>query len=154
MNAPIVRVALPLAAVLAAVGLGVAAYLAFTHYAHQPIACSGIGDCEYVNSTEYAELAGIPVAVLGAGAYAAMFALAGVAWLRGNATALAVAWATSLAGFAFSAYLTYIELYVIDAICVYCVVSACVMTALFGALTACVLAARDDIFGPAEMALD
>lgn len=154
MNAGFVRAALPLAAVLAVVGLGVATYLTITHYGDQPIACNGIGDCEYVNSSEYAKLAGFPVAILGAGAYAAMFLLIGLAWLRGNATALALAWAIGLASFAFSVYLTYIELYVIDAICVYCVVSATIMTALFAVLSACVLRARDEIFGAAELALD
>ncbi len=154
MNAGFVRALLPLAGVLSAVGLGVAMYLTVTHYGDQPIACSGLGDCDYVNSTEYAKLAGIPVALLGAGAYATMLLLIGAAWLRRAATALALAWATGLAAFAFSAYLTYVELYVIDAICVYCVVSASVMTALFVVLSAAVIAAKDDIFGVADLALD
>jgi uncharacterized membrane protein len=61
---------LALAAVLAFAGLGVATYLSVTHATGQPIACSGVGDCGYVNSSEYAKVAGVPVAALGAAAYA------------------------------------------------------------------------------------
>ena len=112
-------------------GLGVAAYLTTVHYAGQPIACGGVGDCEYVNSTRYADLFGVPVALLGALAYATMLITVVAALVRRQEALLAGAWAVAAASFAFSMYLTYIELRVIDAICVYCVVSASLMTVLF-----------------------
>jgi uncharacterized membrane protein len=143
--------ALSLAAiVLALAGFGVATYLTVVHYAQQPIACSGIGDCEYVNSTKYAKVAGAPVALLGAVSYATMAALIAASWLRRDALLLFVAWTLAAASFAFSLYLTYVELWVIDAICVYCVVSATTMTALFGTLSALVWLRRDHIFGDEE----
>jgi uncharacterized membrane protein len=117
-------------------GLGVATYLTTVHYAGQPIACGGVGDCEYVNSTKYADLFGVPVALLGALAYATMFVTIVAALLRKQEALLAGAWAVAAASFALSMYLTYIELRVIDAICVYCVVSASLMTALFLLLSA------------------
>ena len=132
------RLLLPLAALLAVVGCGIAGYLTVVHYADQPIACSSIGDCELVNSSKYAELAGLPVALLGAGAYVALFVLIAAAWLRRDPTALLAAWGVALASFAFSMYLTYVELRVLHAICVYCVGSASVMTALLLVLTASV----------------
>ncbi|HET6615732.1 MAG TPA: vitamin K epoxide reductase family protein [Dehalococcoidia bacterium] len=141
------RGALLLAAALATAGLGIALYLTVVHYGDQPIACNGIGDCEYVNSSEYAKLLGIPVALIGAAAYATMLAGSIAAWLRRDALLLLAAWGVALASFAFSIYLTYIELEVLEAICVYCVASASVMTALFAALSAAVWMARDDVFG-------
>jgi uncharacterized membrane protein len=69
------------------------------------------------------------------------------AWLRRDATLLLVAWGVALASFAFSMYLTYVELWVLEAICVYCVASAIVATGLFVALSGAVWFARRDVFG-------
>jgi uncharacterized membrane protein len=130
---------------LSVLGVGVATYLTVVHYAHQPIACNGIGDCEYVNSSEYAKVAGVPVALMGTASYATLAALIAIAWLRQDSMLLLVAWAVALASFAFSMYLTWIELEVLEAICVYCVVSAFTMTALFASLTAIVWTKRDEV---------
>jgi len=140
-----VRLALPLAALLALGGLGVATYLVVVHYAHQPIACNSIGDCEYVNSSRYAKVAGVPVALMGAVSYGMLAALVGAAWLRRDAMLLLGGWALALAAFAFSMYLTYIELRVLYAICVYCVASAGIMSALFAVLSLALWGARDEI---------
>lgn len=126
-----VRVSLGLTSVLAAAGLGIALYLAVVHYAGQPIVCTGIGDCEYVNSSEYADIGGVPVAALGAGAYATMLALAGYTLVRGSAIALSALWGVAAASFAFSLYLTYVELFVLEAICAWCVGSAALATGIF-----------------------
>jgi uncharacterized membrane protein len=132
------RMLLAAAALLSLGGLGIATYLTVVHYAHQPIACTAIGDCAYVNSSTYASLAGVPVALLGAGAYASMLALIVGAWVRRSPEMLVAAWGVALASFGFSMYLTYIELRVLEAICVYCVASASVVTALFAVLSASV----------------
>jgi uncharacterized membrane protein len=151
------RLILALAAVVALGGLGVATYLAVVHYAGQPIVCSAVGDCELVNSSDYAKLGPLPVALLGAIAYTAMLALVAVSWLRLDATALLAAWGIALASFVFSAYLTYIELFVLDAICVYCVASASLVSALFLLLSAAVWfqqpggAARSDGLGEGRL---
>jgi uncharacterized membrane protein len=150
MSAVCVRSALALAALLAAAGLGIATYLTVTHYGDQPIACNGLGDCEYVNSSEYAKLLGVPVALVGAVAYATMLLASVGALLRREPAVLLAAWGVALASFGFSMYLTYIELRVLEAICVYCVASATVATALFVALSAALWWARGDVF-PSEV---
>ncbi len=115
------------AAVLALVGLGVAGYLTWVHYADlEPICAGGSGGCEKVQSSDYAELAGIPVALLGLIGYGAILASL---MLPGDLGRFAGA-VLSLAGFGFSAWLTYVELFEIDAICQWCVASAVIMTAL------------------------
>jgi uncharacterized membrane protein len=146
------RTALLVAVMFSTAGLGIALYLTVVHYGDQPIACSGVGDCEYVNSSEYAKLLGIPVALIGAAAYATMLAGSIAAWLRRDAMVLLAAWGVALASFAFSVYLTYIELEVLEAICVYCVASASVMTSLFAALSAAVWMSRDEVFGDGDHA--
>jgi uncharacterized membrane protein len=129
---------------LAMGGFGVAAYLAVTHLGDQPIACNGLGDCNYVNSSEYAKVAGVPVSLLGAGAYAVIAALTLMAWRARSFELLLAAWGMALASFAFSAYLTWIELRVLEAICIYCVASAVIITALFAALTVASSRLRDE----------
>src|SRR3954453_20078014 len=113
--------------VLALIGAGIAGYLTWVHYGHLKIVClAGGGGCEKVQSSSYAELAGVPVAVLGLIGY--VLILASLA-LPEDPGALAAAF-LSLVGFGFSAYLTYVELAKIDAVCQWCVASAVIMTAL------------------------
>jgi len=125
-------------------GLGIALYLTVAHASDRPIACTGIGDCNYVNSSEYAEVAGIRVAALGGVAYATLLALVVATALTRARLPLVVAWGLSLATFAFSVYLTYVELFVIDAICVWCVASALFFTVIFLALGGLVLTAQEE----------
>ncbi|MHB8684472.1 MAG: vitamin K epoxide reductase family protein [Dehalococcoidia bacterium] len=147
-------VALPLAAALSLTGAGIAVYLTVVHFAHQPIACSSIGNCELVNSSQYAKVGAIPVALLGAGAYLSMLGLVVGAWLRRDATLLLAAWGIALTSSAFSTYLTYIELRVLYAVCVYCVASASVVTVLLAVLSVGVWGARDELLGAAAGAVE
>ncbi len=134
-------------ALLAIAGVCIATYLTVVHYADQPIVCSSIGDCELVNSSKYASLAGVPVALLGAGAYASMLLLMAGSWIRRSPELLLAAWGIALASFGFSMYLTYIELQVLDAICIYCVGSASIATALLAVLSAGVWLVRRELLG-------
>ena len=112
---------------IALAGIAIASYLTWVHYADTQAVCvGGGGGCERVQTSEYAEVAGVPVAVIGLIGYVAV--LAAIA-TPGESAMLAAALG-GLAGFGFSAYLTYLELFVIDAICQWCVASAVVMTAL------------------------
>ena len=114
-------------AALALAGLGVAGYLTWVHYADlDPVCVGGGGGCERVQSSDYAELAGVPVALLGLIGYGAILASLLVPGGAGRFTGALLA----LAGFGFSAWLTYVELFEIDAICQWCVASAVIMTAL------------------------
>jgi uncharacterized membrane protein len=113
--------------VLALIGTGIAGYLTWVHYGHLKIVClSGGGGCEKVQSSSYAELAGVPVAVLGLIGYVAILLSL---LLPREESALAAAF-ISLVGFGFSMYLTWAELFRIHAICQWCVASATVMTIL------------------------
>jgi uncharacterized membrane protein len=103
-------------AALALLGLGISAYLTWVHYAGIDPVCTGISDCERVQSSDYAELVGIPVAVIGVVGYAAILASLRA---RVDVTALLAYLAV-----AFSGYLTWAELFRIEAICQWCVVSA------------------------------
>ena len=114
------------ALVLAVVGIAIAAYLTYVHYAGIELACS-TGGCEVVQTSEWAEVYGLPVAVLGLFGYLSI--LASLLALRGDAQ-LFVSAALSLVGFAYSGYLTYQELFTIKAICQWCVASAVVLTLL------------------------
>ena len=114
------------AIVLALVGLGIASYLTYVHYEDIHPVCGLGGDCVKVQTSEWSKLAGIPVAVLGLVAYATIL----VSLFVPGEQALIAGALTALVGFGFSAYLTYRELFTIDAICQWCVASAIVMTLL------------------------
>jgi uncharacterized membrane protein len=114
-------------AVLALAGLAVAGYLTWVHYAGlEPVCVGGGGGCERVQSSQWADLAGVPVAVLGLAGYAAILASLALPEELGAQVAAFL----SLVGFGFSAWLTYVEIAKIDAICQWCVASAAIMTAL------------------------
>jgi uncharacterized membrane protein len=113
--------------VLALVGLAIAGYLTWVHYAGlQPFCVGGGGSCERVQSSQWSELAGIPVAVLGLVGYALILASLALPEDLGRAAAALLA----LVGAGFSAWLTYVEIAKIDAICQWCAASAVVMAAL------------------------
>jgi uncharacterized membrane protein len=91
-----------------------------------PAFCSPGGGCDVVNSSPYSEIFGIPLAVLGAGAYLGLILALIVEKVQISlkGTSLLVQLGISLIGVLYSAYLTYLEIVVIKAICPYCVVSA------------------------------
>src|SRR4051794_218634 len=114
-------------AILAVLGTGIAGYLTYVHYAHASVLCvAGSKACETVQSSSYPELTGIPVALLGLAGY---LSILGSLLVAGEAGRMATAF-LALVGFGFSAYLTWAELFRIDAICQWCVASALVMTAI------------------------
>jgi uncharacterized membrane protein len=112
-------------AATATIGLAIAAYLTVVHYAHTSPICS-TGGCEQVQRSSYAKLGGVPVALLGLLAYAAIIA---TATRRGVEVALAGA-VVALAGAGFSAYLLWAQIARIHAICQWCIGSDVVMGCL------------------------
>ena len=102
-------------AVVTVVGVAIAAYLTYVHYAHTAPICT-TGGCEKVQKSKYAELGGVPVALLGLIAYVVLFA---TAFVRGLAAAFAGV-LVSLIGVAFSGYLLWAQLGPIGAICQWC----------------------------------
>ena len=113
-------------AVCCLVGIGVAGYLAYVHYAGVHPLCLASGGCERVQSSHYAKLAGMPVAVIGVAGYLGILASLLLPGEAGRSLTALLA----LIGFGVSAYLTYLELFRIRALCQWCVASAVLMTAL------------------------
>ena len=116
---------------VALAGLGVAAYLTYVHYQPEALVCTAGGGCETVQESSYAELVGIPVALLGVLTYVAVLVL--VAWDSELARTLAAAIALTAAGFA--VYLIVLQAFVIDAWCVWCLVNDLVIVPLLVVLT-------------------
>lgn len=116
---------------LVVVGLGISGYLSYIETTHTLAICGPVGNCNLVQTSPYARLAGVPVAVLGFLAYLAM----GVLWALAE---FGAGWPAELAplgllglatfGTAFSAYLTFLEPFVIKAVCMWCVTSAVTIT--------------------------
>jgi uncharacterized membrane protein len=125
--------------VLALAGIGIAGYLTYVHYEELSPLCT-TGGCEKVQSSEYAKVSGVPVPLIGLVGYVAIFASLLV---RGELARLATA-AMAYGGFVFSVYLTYLELFTIEAICQWCVASAVVMTLIAIFATIRVLLIGDD----------
>jgi hypothetical protein len=119
---------------LSLIGLGVAAYLTYVETQSVQAFCGPVGDCNAVQASSYARLWGIlPVGLLGAFGYIAILA----AWWVGRqklgwlSTYAPVAlFGMALFGTIFSVYLTYLEIFVIKAVCIWCVSSAIIIALL------------------------
>ena len=122
---------------VALAGLGIATYLTVVHYTGAAPACAIAHGCEVVQSSAYAKLAGVPVALLGLAGYVAI--LAGL--LRDGEVARTATALTALVGAGFSLWLTYVEVFRLEAICIWCVGSAVCMVALAGLTIARLLSA-------------
>lgn len=118
--------------VLSVIGAAIAGYLTWAHYNESVLVCA-VGNCGTVQKSAYATIGPVPIAILGVGMYIVMGLLAAGRlhnWLpMSYRQATMAAWAIALAGFAYALYLTYLEIWVIKAICQWCVGSA-VVTAL------------------------
>jgi uncharacterized membrane protein len=117
---------------VALAGMAIAGYLTWVHYDEAALVCVAGGGCETVQQSSYAELAGVPVALLGLLGYAAIFAL--VLWDTPNARLGAAALA--VVGLAFSVYLIVLQLFVIDALCVWCLANDVLIAPALAVLTA------------------
>jgi uncharacterized membrane protein len=112
---------------LTIVGIGVAGYLTYVHYAGIKPACTAGGSCIKVQTSEWSKLDGVPVALIGLIGYVAI--LATLLAPDRDETRLSTVGLT-LIGFGFSAYLTYRELFSIHAVCEWCASSAGILTIL------------------------
>jgi len=112
---------------LAVLGLGVATYLTYVHYAGIKPACTAGQSCVKVQTSQWSKLDGVPVALIGLIGYVVI--LATLLARDREETRLATLGVT-LIGFGFSAYLTYRELFSIHAVCEWCALSAVIMTVL------------------------
>jgi uncharacterized membrane protein len=123
---------------LALAGVGIAGYLTYVHYAGLHPICGVSHGCETVQTSPYASLFGIPVALIGLITYVLLL----LSLKLPDERVLLSGYALTLIGFGFSMYLTYREVFTIHAICSWCVSSAIVFTLLATLGTARVLSAE------------
>ncbi|HWS24617.1 MAG TPA: vitamin K epoxide reductase family protein [Anaerolineales bacterium] len=115
------------------IGLVVSVYMAIYNYTDNDSMCLGSGDCSTVNASRFSEFYGIPVGLIGVFGYIALFLMLyyedkfSITQKNGNLPFFA----SSLLGFLFTIYLIYIEIWILDAICPFCLVSQITMTILF-----------------------
>jgi len=114
------------AVAVALIGLGIATYLTIVHYAGGAPVCAIAHGCATVQKSRYAEFAGVPVAVLGLLGYVALL----VSLARDTEAFRTAAAFIAIAGAAFSGWLTYVEVFKLHAICIWCVGSAICMALL------------------------
>ena len=120
--------------VLSILGLGASIYLTYVEFTHTRALCGPVGDCNAVQSSPYAKLFGIiPIGL--AGAFGCIALLVTWLWQRFRSDPFAriagpAMFGMALFGTLFSIYLTYLELFVIHAVCIWCLSSAVIITAL------------------------
>jgi uncharacterized membrane protein len=124
-------------AALALVTTGIAAYLVYTHYAGGSVVCS-TGGCETVERSRYADVFGVPVALVGLlGSAAILLTLA-----RGDLPARVAGVAVTGCGLVFAAYLVVVQLAVLGAVCEWCIANDALVAVL---AVLAVLRARPDL---------
>jgi len=131
--APAARGLSLLTPILALLGVGISGYLTYVKLSATQAVCLGLGECETVQNSPYSVILGIPIAILGLLTYLAIIALWW--WSQDQQRPYAeltpmLLFGITLFGFLYSAYLTYLELFVLKAICPWCVASAILMTVL------------------------
>jgi uncharacterized membrane protein len=122
---------------VALAGLAIATYLTVVHYTGGEPVCAIAHGCATVQKSDYASLAGIPVALLGVLGYLAILA----SLARDDEGARTATALLSIVGLGFSGWLTYVEVAELNAICIWCVGSAICMTLLAGLSVARLLTA-------------
>jgi uncharacterized membrane protein/thiol-disulfide isomerase/thioredoxin len=126
-NAPVPQVQSWLVFILALLGLGIAAYMAYVATNQMDAVCGPIGDCNIVQSSVYAQIMGIPISVLGVLNYTTVIVL-WIIWKFGSGRLAKLSilglLGLTLFGVLFSIYLTGLELFVILAVCMWCIASA------------------------------
>ncbi|HVD40926.1 MAG TPA: vitamin K epoxide reductase family protein [Solirubrobacterales bacterium] len=116
-------------AFVAALGIGVATYVAIAEAnGGSPVCLAGGSGCETVAKSSWSHVAGVNIAVFGIVGYVLLLATAFFA----NDLARFAGFALALGGFGYSVFLTYVELFKLEAVCQWCLASAVLMTILFG----------------------
>jgi uncharacterized membrane protein len=119
--------------ILAGIGLIDALYLTGVKLSNTYTLCGPIGNCETVNTSQYSQVFGIPIALIGAAAYFLILILLLIEnrndyWVDYSPM---LVFGISLAGVLYSAYLTFLEIAVIKAICPYCILSFIIIISIF-----------------------
>jgi uncharacterized membrane protein len=127
---------------LAVFGGVIAGYLLTARVLGEAPACGPVHGCDTVAASQYATVLGVPVALFGVVFSVVLTAACLVWWRRADRRALYAAYGLGLAGVAAVAYLTYLELFVIEAVCIWCATFAATVVA--GWIVALLAARRAD----------
>jgi len=117
--------------ILSILGIGVSGYLTYIHFSGQPIFCGGSSSCETVNASRYAFIGQLPIAVLGLGMYIAIGLLSLIPPDEDRVWPAQLLFGFSVIGVLYSAYLTYVELFILRAVCWWCATSAVLILLIF-----------------------
>ena len=129
------------AAIVSLAGLADALYLTVEHVTGQSVRCTIVAGCSEVLSSQYAVVAGVPLALIGAAAYFGVFSLATLAAFGYRSASLLLT-PLVLLMFLVSLWLIYLQAFVIHAFCQFCLFSAAVTTALTVITLIAVLSSR------------
>lgn len=116
---------------LALIGFGDAAYLTVKHFLGAPVTCSILQGCDKVLTSQYAVIFGLPVALLGALYYFSILILSGYCLFSGKGSIMRFVSRFVALGFIASLWFVYLQVFVINDLCEYCLLSAITSTALF-----------------------
>jgi uncharacterized membrane protein len=119
---------------LSVIGLFDSIYLTWIKITHNETSCiKGVGDCFSVNTSKWSEWNGIPIALIGAVGFLTILLIllleSRIDVIKSNAPL--IIFGLTLVGVAYSAFLTYLEIFIIKALCPYCLLSATMMSVLF-----------------------
>jgi uncharacterized membrane protein len=120
--------------ILSLIGLSDSLYLTWIKLTHSEANCIiGVGDCFSVNTSKWSEWNGIPIALIGAIGFLTILLILFLEsrFLVIKSNAPLIIFGLTLVGVAYSAFLTYLEIFIINALCPYCLLSATMMLVLF-----------------------
>jgi uncharacterized membrane protein len=116
---------------LGVIGFGDATYLTIKHFQNEPPACSILEGCKQVATSNYSVIWGIPIALMGLLYYLCLLFLAIIYFDTKNEFFIKLAILQTVLGFIFSLYLTFLQIFIIKATCIYCLLSATSSILLF-----------------------
>ena len=117
--------------VLSLLGIFVSGYLTYSHFSGEPVYCGGASSCELVNSSRFAFIGPIPVALIGLVAYIAILILSLIKSDEERQWPAILIFGAALIGVMFQWYLFYIEVAVLHALCYWCISSQTIITLIF-----------------------
>lgn len=117
--------------VLTVLGIFVAGYLTWSHFSGEPVYCGGSNSCELVNTSRFAYLGPIPVALIGVIGYLIILVLSLIPPQEDRQWPMLLIFGGALIGVLLQWYLFYIEVAVLQAICYWCVTSQAIITLIF-----------------------
>ncbi len=129
--------------ILSFVGFLDAAFLTVEHFLKAIPPCAIVSGCSTVLTSQWSTVFGIPVSLLGAIDYLILFGLTVAALSTGNVKLQRLAAKVSVVGFLASAWLVYLQFFVIHEICLYCMVSAIISTAIFAVGISCIIMSKN-----------